>query len=232
MKSVLSFIRDVIGVLIAALLFGAAFGVFIVMVRDADEGHIEYTAEVYAASAVSLPPEDPAEEGVGRFEIYVEGEGEPPEWYRPDEEMAAEWSADETIYGWDGRTASEWEMDLFSKIFYLEFWGTSDICCEAGCDAILNLWESGLFGETLGDALSAKNEQGAYVYSTFPYVWSTVYDADGLAWCRAYCEERFKAQPEWCGVYFKLGGYHDTSWSTPVYAIDGVYFSTFKEGTR
>ena len=96
MKSVLSFIRDVIGVLIAALLFGVAFGVFLVMARDADEGHIEYTAEVYAASAVSLPPEDPAEEGVGRFTVYVEGEGEPPEWSRPDEEMAAEWSADVT----------------------------------------------------------------------------------------------------------------------------------------
>ena len=234
-KKITDFARDMLGLLLAGLIFGAGLYGVLGLIKGAGTGREEGAAEVYKASAVSLPAEVeevPEDAGVGRVEIYVEGEGEPPAWYRPDEPMAAVWTADETIYGWNGRTAAEWEMDLFSRIFYLEFWGASDICCEAGCDAILNLWESGLFGETLGDVLSAKNDQGAYVYSTYPYVCSTAFDAGGLAWCRAYCEERFKTKPEWCGVYFKLGGYHDTSWSIPVYEIDGVYFSTFKEVTR
>lgn len=230
MKAVVSFIRDVIGVLIAALLFGAAFGVFLVMARDADEGHSEYTAEVYAASAVSIPTEEPAEEGVGRFTVYVEGEGEPPEWYRPDEEMAAEWSADETICGWDGHTMTPDEMELFSRIAYLEFYGCSQMCCEAGVDSILRLWESEYYGGTIYETLSAKTEGGAYAYSTYPVVWTSVYDADGLAYIRGLCEERFKDGPVWVAPFFQLNNF--PLWAEPCYMIEGVYFSNFKEGTR
>ena len=248
MKSVLSFIRDVIGVLIAALLFGAAFGVFLVMARDADEGHIEYTAEVYAASTVSFPPEDPAEEGVGRFEIYVEGEGEPPEWYDPDGPMAVEWNSatdndvgdkyDKDInvtykttepgcyFGWDGHTAAEWEMDLFARIIYLEFWGTSPECIEAGIDSVLCLCESGYFGQTLGEVLTARAENGARVYTTYDYLWSTSYDAEALSEIRGMCEERFANGPVWIAPFFQLHYY--PSWAQPCYEIDGVYFSAFK----
>lgn len=232
MKEVLSFIREVIGVLIAALLFGIAFCGFLIFAREAGYEHkqIEKTAEVYAASAVSLPPEDPAEEGVGRFEIYVEGEGEPPEWYRPDEEMAAEWSADETIYGWDGHTTTPDEMELFARITYKEFWGTSTLCCEAGVDSILRLWESEYYGETIYETLSAKTEGGAWAYSTYPYVWSATYDAEGLAYCRALCEERFVNGPKFEAPFFQLHYY--PWWATPCFEIDGVFFSTFKEGTK
>lgn len=221
------FVRELLGVLIACAVFGVLFWWFLILVCSAGDGRDGYTAPVYADTASPVRIDESA-----RFEIYIEGEGEPPEWYRPDEPMAVEWTADDIICGWGNRKAEEWEMDLLSRIFYLEFWGTSDTCCEAGCDAILNLWESGLFGKTLGEALSAKNAQGKYVYSTFPSVRSTVYDADGLKQCRAYCEERFKTQPEWCGSVFKLGGYHDTIWSIPVYEIDGVYFSMLKRTTR
>ena len=226
MKAVLSFIRDVIGILVAVLLFGVAFWGFLLLARDAWYEHSEITAEVYAASAVSLPPEDPAEEGVGRIMVYVEGDGEPPEWYRPDEEMAAEWTADKTICGWDGHTMTPDEMDLFARITYKEFWGTSTLCCEAGVDSILRLWESEYYGKTIYETLSAKTEGGAWAYSTYPYVWSTTYDAEGLAYCRALCEERFANGPVWIAPFFQLQFY--PSWAQPCYEIDGVYFSTFK----
>lgn len=133
-------------------------------------------------------------------------------------------------FGWDGRTMAEWELDLFSRIFYKEFWGASIPCCEAGCDAMLNLWSSGLYGTTMGEVLSATNDTGYYVFSTYPTVWETVYDAEGLAWCRDFCLGRYLIGPTWVdAMYFKLWGYHDTSWSIPLYEIDGVYFSMGKE---
>lgn len=192
---------------------------------------------------------------VGGWEEYVEGEGPAPAWYRPDEPMAAEWedescnelatnlqsdtvdyntrrdigcpdwNLDTTLWGWDGHTAEVWEMDLFSRVFYLEFWGASLPCCEAGCDAMLRLWDSGLYGSTLFDSLSYYDPKYGWTYEVYPWVWETEFDTDGLAWCRAFCEERFCAGPEWSAMYFQLGGYHDPDWVTPAYEIDGVYFS-------
>ncbi len=230
MKAFLLFLRDAVEVAIASVLCSAVVWLFLYLAMNTGEGKIEHTAEVYAASAVSLPPEDPAEEGVGRIMVYVEGEGEPPEWYRPNEEMAAEWSADETICGWDGHTMTPDEMELFARITYKEFWGTSTLCCEAGVDSILRLWESEYYGKTIYETLSAKTEGGAWAYSTYPYVWATEYDAEGLAYCRALCEERFAEGPIFEAPFFQLSGY--PWWSVPCYEIDGVYFSTFKEGTR
>ena len=131
------------------------------------------------------------------------------------------------IWGWDGRYCELWEMDLLSRIFYLEFWGASPECCEAGIDAILRLWESGEFGDSLGGVLTAVNAAGKYVYSTYPAVWTTEYDAEGLAWCRAYCEERFATGPVWIATYFQKYGYPDWGvWSpVPCYCLDGVFFS-------
>lgn len=140
-----------------------------------------------------------------------------------------DWNYDTTLWGWDGHTAEVWEMDLFSRVFYLEFWGTSLPCSEAGCDAILNLWASGNYGRTLFDALSSYDSKYGYTYRVYPHVWETDYDTDGLAWCRAFCEERFYAGPEWNAMYFQLGGYHDPEWVTPAYEIDGVYFSIREE---
>lgn len=220
---------------------------------------------------VTLPEDKPAE-GVARvtafvryldapedvrewhtIEEYREGDSPVPEWYNPEEPMAAEWeenllsansqpsfsevrdagcpdwNLDTTIWGWDGRRAEVWELDLLGRIFYLEFWGSSDMLCEAGIDAILRLWESGDHGRTLGEVLSAVNERGDFVFSTYPEVWSTEYDADGLAWCRAYTVERFIAGPVWIAPYFRLDHYHDTKWSVPAYQIDNVFFSVGKE---
>jgi hypothetical protein len=179
---------------------------------------------------------------------YTEGDGPAPEWYRPDEPMSAEWedsnarqsdsnaiqrtdagcpdwNLDSTLYGWDGHGAEAWELDLLARVFYLEFWGTSLPCSEAGCDAILNLWASGKYGRTLFEALSYYDPVYGYTYEVYPWIWNWNYDADGLAWCRELCEERFYNGPEWCAQYFRLGGYHDPEWVTPAYEIDGVYFS-------
>lgn len=136
-----------------------------------------------------------------------------------------DWNLDTTLWGWDGHTAEVWEIDLFSRVFYLEFYGASLPCCEAGCDAMLRLWDSGLYGRTLFDALSHYDPDYGYTYEVYPWVWETDFDADGLAWCRAFCEERFCAGPQWSAMYFQLGGYHDPDWVTPAYEIDGVYFS-------
>lgn len=213
----------------------------------------------YAAEAEAV--EEETEEY--RLVSYTEGDGPAPEWWMPDEPMAAEWeesygqvtenneeavsgdfgvfcgeaeqvrkdagcpdwNVDTTVYGWDGHTAEPWELDLMARVFYLEFWGVSDPCAEAGCDAILNLWDTGKYGRTLFDALSYYDPDYGYTYRVYPRVWTTDYNADGLAWCKEFCIERFLNGPEWECVYFQLGGYHDTDWVPPLYEMDGVYFS-------
>lgn len=153
----------------------------------------------------------------------VTAEAHPPEGI---DAGGIDWNLCTDLEGWDGHRMEVWEMDLYSRIVYLEFWGTSPECCEAGADSILRLWESGYFGSTLGGVLSAVTETGAYCYSTYPAVWETDYDPDGLADMRALCEKRFEAGPEWDAEFFQLGGYPD--WACPMYELDGVYFSTGK----
>lgn len=132
-----------------------------------------------------------------------------------------------TIFGWDGHTMEPWEFDLFSRVFYLEFFGSSDVLCEAGCDAILRLWESEEFGPTMGGLLTAVNVAGQYVYDVYAYVWDWQYDEDGLEWCRQLCMKRFTDGPTWYATYFQKWGYPDWGpWSPiPCYEIDEVYFS-------
>lgn len=183
--------------------------------------------------------------------VYCETDPDLPEWWDPDgaeivyqatcnvlasksqvscntqptHSDALDYNLNTTLWGWDGHGAEAWELDLLARVFYLEFWGTSIPCSEAGCDAILNLWASGEYGQTLFDALSYYDPQYGYTYRVYPRVWTTNYDPDGLAWCKAFCTGRFINGPEWSAVYFQLGGYHDTDWVPPLYEIDGVYFS-------
>jgi len=72
--------------------------------------------------------------------------------------------------------------------------------------------------------LSAVTETGAWVYSTYPSVWETIYDPQGLADMRQLCEERFVDGPSWAAEFFQLYSYPD--WAVPMYELDGVYFST------
>lgn len=146
----------------------------------------------------------------------------PPEGIDPG---GVDWNICSTIWGWDGHGAEVWELDLLARVFYIEFWGASPECCEAGCDAILNLWASGNYGRTLFEALSYYDPVYGYTYEVYPWIWDWNYDADGLAWCKDFCEERFINGPEWECVYFQLGGYHDPEWVSPLYEMDGVYFS-------
>lgn len=176
------------------------------------------------------------------FDTYTEGDAPVPAWWNPDEPMAAEWEAPEPhppvgidcggidwnlctdLEGWDGHRMEVWEMDLYSRIVYLEFWGTSPECCEAGADSILRLWESGYYGPRISDTLTARAEDGSLVYSPYAYVWGWEYDPQGLADMRALCEDRFYNGPEWSAPFFRLNYYHD--WAVPMYEIDNVYFST------
>lgn len=137
-----------------------------------------------------------------------------------------DWNLCTTVWGWDGHGAEAWELDLYARIVYLEFWGTSPECCEAGADSILQLWDSGYFGDTLGGVLSARAENGSLVYTTYGFVWDAEYDPDGLAEIWELCEERFMNGPEWGAEFFQLYGFPE--WAVPCYEIDGVYFSTGK----
>jgi hypothetical protein len=190
------------------------------------------------------------------LDSYTEGDGPAPEWWRPDEPMSAEWVDDNALQsdsvdyiahppigidpggvdwnietemvGWDGHRMAIWEMDLFSRIIFLEFGITSPECREAGIDAILRLWESGYYSSTMFGTLSAVAENGKPAFSTYPGVWEEEYDYEKLARFREECEERFVNGPEWTAPFFRTGHYHE--WAEPCYAFveDNVYFSTGK----
>lgn len=132
------------------------------------------------------------------------------------------------LWGWDGRYCDLWEMELFAKVMYLEFWGTSPECCEAGCDAMLRLLESGEYGDTLGELMSAEYTPGKYVYSVYPAVETTDYDEDGLNEMRTLCKERFSVGPVWIAPYFRKDHYHE--WGTPAYNLNNVFFSVASWG--
>lgn len=139
-----------------------------------------------------------------------------------------DWNVDSTLCGWDGHGMEAWEFGVFSRIFYLEFWQPNLTLCEAGCDAILRMWE--MNGGTMYETLSHVNEDGSYAYSTFPGMWDETYDQDGLNWCTDFCMERFVNGPVWQAQYFRKGQYHDWGeWSPiPAYEICGIFFSVAK----
>ena len=243
--------RIVLGLLIVALIVSGVWGLSrIVRLRPAGSDTLSAEAPgegVGRVPAVVRYLGAPEAEEIGTavyFDTYTEGDAPVPAWWNPEEEMAVEWKAPEphppvgidaggidwnlcsTLWGWDGHSMEAWEMDLFSRIMYLEFWGTSPECCEAGADSILRLWESGYYGPRISDTLTARAEDGSLVYSPYAYVWDWEYDPEGLADMRALCEDRFYNGPEWSAPFFRLDHYHD--WAVPCYEIDGVYFSTGK----
>lgn len=243
--------RIVLGLLIVALIVSGVWGLSrIVRLRPAGSDTLSAEAPgegVGRVPAVVRYLGAPEAEEIGTavyFDTYTEGDAPVPAWWNPEEEMAVEWKAPEphppvgidaggidwnlcsTLWGWDGHSMEAWEMDLFSRIMYLEFWGTSPECREAGADSILRLWESGYYGPRISDTLTARAEDGSLVYSPYAYVWDWEYDPEGLADMRALCEDRFYNGPEWSAPFFRLDHYHD--WAVPCYEIDGVYFSTGK----
>ena len=209
---------------------------------DAGIGRVEYASgQLYAAG--NERTED--EISLHKIEIYKEGDSPVPLWFKPNEPMAVEWINPESvtvkdigcpdwnlntsIIGWEGHSMEAWELSLFSMIFYREFWQPNMILCEAGCDAMLRLWERD--GGTMFETLSRINENGSYAFSTYPDVWEAEYDPDGLVWCKEFCEKRFYEGPVWPAQYFRKGQYHDWGeWSPiPAYEIDGIYFSIWRE---
>ena len=135
-----------------------------------------------------------------------------------------DWNLCTALRGWDGHSMEVWEMDLFSRIVFLEFGISSPECREAGIDAILRLWESGYYSDTMFGTLSAVAENGKPAFSTYPGVWEEEYDYEKLALFREECEEHFMNGPVWIAPFFRLDHYHD--WAVPCYQIDNVYFST------
>jgi len=282
--------RIVLAALIIALIAAGSWGMSrIVKLRPAGSETLSAEAPGEGvgrnpAAVRYLAAPDAGEIGTAYWlDTYTEGEGPAPEWYRPDEPMSAEWSANgqqvagkleeypdhfpdaakmvdgddvtdinvgdtnvlskphppvgispggidwnlcSTLRGWNGHVMEAWEMDAFARVAYLEFWGTSRECCEAGVDAILQLWDSEYFAPTLYGTLSAEAENGAPVFSTWEAVWSAEYDPDGLADMRRICEERFTNGPEYEAEFFRTDYYHP--WAVPMYQIDNVYFSTGK----
>lgn len=140
-----------------------------------------------------------------------------------------DWNVCSTLYGANGLKMEQWEMGLFARILYREFWGTSRECCIAGADSIINLWKSGYYGNSLFDTLSAVTESGGYAFSTFPGVWQVSYDPDGLAEMQSICEDRFYNGTEYGAAFFRTDHYHG-DWAVPLFCFpdDNVYFSTGK----
>lgn len=198
-----------------------------------------YTAEATRYAA----PTAQAEEGTA-MRVWCETDDPLPAWWNPSEAElvyqapiaqpthsdALDYNLNTTLWGWDGHGMEVWEMDLFARIVYLEFNGTEPECMNAGIDSILNLWDSGYFGRTLFDTLSATAENGVLVYTTYGYVWEWDYDYGVLEEIKTLCAERFINGPQYGCHFFQLYGF--PWWAEPLYEIDSVYFSTFKEGTR
>lgn len=235
----------VVWIALGLLLFtGAAMAFFLSLAHDVGAGLRPDTPSdgVGRTACVSDVPvyaagEGSVQEGTA-LRVFSENDDPLPTWWDPDsaeivyqaepvKDIASpDWNLNTSLVGWDGHLAEVWEFELFIKITYLEFWGCSYECCEAGADSILRLWESGYFGNTLGETLTARAEDGSLVYSPYAYVWDWQYDEAGLAEIRALCEDRFYNGPTWIAPFFRLWYYHD--WSTPAYEIDGVYFSVPK----
>lgn len=235
-------IKTIVALIAGALAFAVGFTAFAQSLKSDIDRELAadkpsagvgrmYTADVLRYAAV----DDAGTVGTC-LRVYCETDEDLPEWWDPEGAQvvytapepkrdigAPDWNLNTTLWGWDGHGMEVWEFDLFVRIVYLEFWGTSHECVEAGIDSMLLLWDMGEYGRTMGELLSAQYAPGYYVYSPYAYVWDWQYDAQGLADIRAMCEERFQNGPTWCAPYFRLWYYHD--WATPAYEIDGVYFS-------
>lgn len=75
-------------------LFAVGFYFVLWMMRGGDSTAQKiYAAEALKTASAVVDEADMDEEfGRHSIEIYVEGDGEPPMWYQPNEEMAAEWT--------------------------------------------------------------------------------------------------------------------------------------------
>ena len=243
----------VVWIVLGLLLFtGAAMAFFLSLAHDVGAGLRPDTPSdgVGRTACVSDVPVYAAGEGSVKegtaLRVFSENDDPLPAWWDPESAEivyqvpiartthsdALDYNLNTTLWGWDGHGMEIWELDLMSRIFYLEFWGASDLCCEAGCDAILRLWETEEFGKSIGELLTAVNAAGHYVYDVYAYVWDVQYNQDGLAWCKQLCLERFVNGPVWTATYFQKWGYPDWgAWSPiPCYEIDGIYFSVSRWG--
>jgi len=214
-------VRAGIWIIGGLLLFAVAVAAFATALMDGIRREVPQTAEITVNGTGAVEVID--HEEFFEVDTPAEGVGYVAETAPVRDIGAPDWNLNTSYVGWDGRLAEEWELDLYARIVYLEFWGTSPECTEAGADSILRLWELGEYGNTLGELLSAQYAPGYYVYSPYSYVWNWEYDAEGLADIRALCEGRFANGPEWIAPYFRLWYYHD--WAVPAYQLDNVYFS-------
>lgn len=227
-------IRDALEIIAGLIMFGVLLFAFLWSVKACSSEVMAVAGRKAEAQSEEAP--ECAENTAYSVEIYLGGYECPGDYNAATNGLSSDFSTarkdigcseptwDSLVYGWGDRKAARWEMELFSRIFYLEFWGTGAECCKAGFDAMMNLWASGYVGDTLGAVLSAENDCG-YVFSPYPGAWEVQYDQDGLQWCRDFCYERFAVEPESDVMYFRLWYYHDSSWSTPRFEIDGVHFS-------
>ena len=95
-KTIIDGIVRILGTALALAAFYGLFSAFVVMARDAGEPERrEVVIDLPGAGApVAEDAEFVTDINVGDIEIYREGDGPAPAWYRPDEAMAAEWSAE------------------------------------------------------------------------------------------------------------------------------------------
>ena len=106
-------VTTIVGIAAALAVFYILFSAFVTLARDAGETERrEVVVREYGHAPVA---EDAAEDiDVPGIEIYREGDGPAPAWYKPNEEMAAEWSANARVCD-DQRTSglqSDYILDV------------------------------------------------------------------------------------------------------------------------
>ena len=123
MKKVLRFVLDLMLVVLACWSWYFLMGIFANLVYMDDEIRDDVTIEFSGKAGPKAPHYDVETLAEHKIEIYCEGDGKAPHWYRPHEPMAVEWAAsyqqvkevnDEAI-----SEKSEEEIETVQQVNYL-----------------------------------------------------------------------------------------------------------------
>lgn len=240
-KETKAILRDIAEVLIALTVFGVLLWLFLTLVSGVfgvaklDEGVGRATTCLGVAEREE--EYESAEEETEALRRYVEGEGQPPEWYRPDEEMAVEWTEterhdigcpdpwlNELLTDSRGATAERWEIEECIRELMLEAGGESeaDIREHAAvyCKRLLYTQTVGGFDDWGTTLYGVVHSHG--FLETYPYIWTEqaeptdeVREIFWDVWYNGY-DSDFRVQN------FRSGYYAD--WSIPAYQIGSSFY--------
>lgn len=116
---------------------------------------------------------------------------------------------------------TESEIDLVSRLIWLEARGESAECQKAIAEVLHNRLQSGLWGDTIEDVIYAQ-QNGYWEFEPVPYLYTAEVDED----IREIVAEVFTNGSEISGdiLYFRADYYH--AWAINEFHIDNTYFSS------